>query len=110
MEWSVQKKLDKKLAKQKARQTWHKWFAWFPVPLNGHKKIWLETVYRKEDNYEGNWKYQTLMDFLTMEETKDDLKGIGATTAQGFNYPKGGSYIKPSRLKSPGVTVKETDV
>lgn len=68
MEWSVQKKLDKKLAKQKARQTWHKWFAWFPVPLKGHKKIWLETVYRKEDNYEGNWKYQTLMDFLTIEE------------------------------------------
>jgi len=102
MEWSVQKKLDKKLAKQKARQTWHKWFAWFPVPLKGHKKIWLETVYRKEDNYEGNWKYQTLMDFLTIEEVKNDLNG--GTTTSGI--PK--AWTK--NLKSPGVSITEIDV
>lgn len=105
MEWSFQKKIDKKLARQKARQTWHKWFAWFPVSMRGHKKIWLETVYRKEDNYKGNWKYQTLMDFLAMEDFKDEIKDAGVTTgvSQGFI---------PSRMKvykSPGVIVKEID-
>lgn len=61
MEWSFRKKIDKKLAKQKARQTWHLWFAWFPVivftwidgpfgrmPFKATHWAWLRTVSRRK--------------------------------------------------------------
>jgi hypothetical protein len=29
------------------RTEWHLWFAWHPVRLNLHTRVWLETVERK---------------------------------------------------------------
>ncbi len=28
-------------------QNWHKWFAWYPVPIDTERKVWLQTVERR---------------------------------------------------------------
>jgi hypothetical protein len=29
------------------KTSWHKWFAWYPVTIDGNEKVWLETVERQ---------------------------------------------------------------
>lgn len=50
-------------AKRDKYKEWHDWFAWYPVRVDSHRKIWLETVSRKI-NYIGEdlprfygWEY-----------------------------------------------------
>lgn len=31
---------------------WHRWFAWYPVEIDGHY-IWLETIERFLEKYDG---------------------------------------------------------
>ena len=42
-------KLYKERANDKANRlsTWHEWFAWYPVYIDGNGYVWLETVQRK---------------------------------------------------------------
>ena len=35
------------LTKNEKLQSWHKWFAWYPVRISKNDCRWLETVYRK---------------------------------------------------------------
>lgn len=90
MEWSIKNKLEKKLERTKKRQKWHKHFAFLPVTI-GTTVHWLETVYRKEHAYEGNWRYGTLMDILKEEETQASLNVLKGQ-AMAFNIPTT-SYI-----------------
>jgi len=56
-------------AKIELKQTWHVWFAWYPVVVDvvdGHSvKVWLEEVERKgaiiawADRLEFQWEYRT---------------------------------------------------
>lgn len=44
---------------QKEFETWHPWFAWHPVFIDG-VMVWLETVERKRESswYETFWEYR----------------------------------------------------
>lgn len=37
--------------KTKLKESWHDWFAWYPVRLGDHNCRWLETVERKGTFY-----------------------------------------------------------
>lgn len=48
MRWTPQERTD-----------WRRWFAWYPVTING-QAVWLEYVYRKaeHDGYLPRWFYK----------------------------------------------------
>jgi hypothetical protein len=53
---------------------WEKWFAWYPVKLQG-KRIWFKKICRRRiwryggDNWEYyTWEYGTLFDVLTQRQ------------------------------------------
>lgn len=46
--------------------TWRRWFAWHPIQMDSGEWVWLETVERTVDYYDGPflaldmvWKYRT---------------------------------------------------
>ena len=43
--------------KRKAKEKWHKWFAWYPVNFGSNNCRWLETIERK-----GEYRLMTLVE------------------------------------------------
>lgn len=63
---------DAYVARKIERSPWTKWFAWYPVMING-ERVWLESVFRRCINTYvefDNWKryeYATLFDVIKGE-------------------------------------------
>lgn len=49
-----------------AKETWHDWFAWWPVRTLGNTCVWLEWCRRKGKyySYPGDWRWEWEYDVL----------------------------------------------
>lgn len=45
-----------KIKSSRQLESWHRWFAWFPVPVDNYY-VWLEYVYRKAQWDPYGWSY-----------------------------------------------------
>lgn len=64
MRWNCDTGKERRYRKWKAKQQWHRWFAWYPVKVTHGDCRWLETVETKlyynryGDDY---WEYRSLV-------------------------------------------------
>ena len=75
-------------AKDTYRQTWHKWFAWYPVEVGttgeGENqrtvKVWLQYIERKKTSRRASWQHRetnpTKVEFERIKTAieKEDIK------------------------------------
>lgn len=59
--------------RERVKEEWTKWFAWYPVTVNG-KRVWLQSVYRRwcytlmfGEQFREEYEYGDLFDVLKVE-------------------------------------------
>lgn len=55
------------------KESWHVWFAWFPVDCGIHT-VWLERVARRYDYYKMKYEYITLAAFKRNQQQAADFE------------------------------------
>lgn len=63
--------------KTEAMRKWHRWFAWYPVSVDGEIRIWLQRIYRKADigiSQKNGYNYIASIDWLYRKDCYEFLK------------------------------------
>jgi hypothetical protein len=56
--------------------TWRKWFAWYPVPIDG-ARVWLETVERLDSDWRVYFRDQGSTDSVETATDQGNYRSFG---------------------------------